>query len=526
MSLNDLASVEINKSGVLEINGPKEIQVIVEGKGLPGGPGATGPIGASGPPGATGPAGDSSPGATGATGATGEVGATGAGSDGATGPEGPSGPQGFTGADGSTGATGPTTLYFGPEAPDDTTVIWVDTDDDIGPDPGGGDVGDRLVDERVELVLERGSNEGSYSLDLNTEPLNPDDGRSRISVHGRDGYAGDFMAQLEIEAQKDGYGTSWARTEVWGDGSASFIASGEGREALLSNNFIQPPTWHDDDEDLPTWQGDTPVIANIQDEDNNRILSAWSEDTWQPIILGDDARLSDARTPTAHTHDIADINAEDIAGVVDRVVTVTPDGTLDSAAMPEPAWGVVPWAASYGGLPGCVQVGAAASLNHAQNYLYTAGYFVSPIDIEIVGFRMEILATHSVGMEAMFCLFRASGGPAASHSLAWESAWFDGSGASGRFLTLTGLSINVDAGEAVVPGFQFAGAGSVFGVRWVPVQAVIGQMGSVIRPALNLSATFTARSKQAAPSTFTPSDVVLGPGLGQRLTLEPIWRAR
>jgi hypothetical protein len=95
---------------------------------LAGPQGATGTTGATGPTGATGETG-----ATGATGDTGPTGATGADST----IVGPTGPTGATGATGPsvTGATGPTGIagvIAQDDAPENTNVLWLDTNSEAG----------------------------------------------------------------------------------------------------------------------------------------------------------------------------------------------------------------------------------------------------------------------------------------------------------------------------------------------------------------------------------------------------------
>ena len=106
-------------------------QLTVRHSGLIGPMGPTGSRGLTGATGATGPAGQDGTigvdGATGPRGFTGATGPTGAGTTGATGVQGATGPAGATGPQGLTGAY---PVVQQPEAPANTDILWVDTDDE------------------------------------------------------------------------------------------------------------------------------------------------------------------------------------------------------------------------------------------------------------------------------------------------------------------------------------------------------------------------------------------------------------
>jgi hypothetical protein len=86
-------------------------------------------------------------GATGATGPQGEQGVQGVqGIQGETGPQGPQGEQGIQGETGPTGATGDDGVAVQAEAPTNTDILWLDTDEVLDiPVPPGGTAGQVLT---------------------------------------------------------------------------------------------------------------------------------------------------------------------------------------------------------------------------------------------------------------------------------------------------------------------------------------------------------------------------------------------
>ena len=168
--------------------------------------GPTGPTGAVGPTGPTGAIG-----ATGPTGAQGNIGNT--GPTGPAGVQGPQGSQGIQGNNGPTGPTGPTGstgdsgFAAQTSAPEDTSVLWLDTDEAGIGIPVGGLEGQVLakVDD-TDFNLEWIDGGGRFAIQLNEQVISED-------YTMPDGYNGVSAGPITIE---DGVvvtipsGSSWS----------------------------------------------------------------------------------------------------------------------------------------------------------------------------------------------------------------------------------------------------------------------------------------------------------------------------
>lgn len=244
-----------------------------------------------GQPGLTGPKGDKGdqgdPGPTGATGATGPAGPK--GDVGETGPQGATGATGATGPQGDTGEKGETgdTGPTGPTGPKGDTG-------DTGPQGPPGEVTEAELSAAVSAGIAAVVDGSPSTLDTLNELAAAlgDDPNFATTVTTSIGLKADKATTISAGTGLTGGGDLSAnRTLNVTYGTAADTAC-QGNDARLSDS--RTPTAH---------------VHNASDVNAgtlsiDRIPTGTSNTT---VCVGNDARLSDARTPTSHTHTASQI---------------------------------------------------------------------------------------------------------------------------------------------------------------------------------------------------------------------------
>lgn len=250
-----------------------------------------------GPAGPTGPKGDK-----GDKGDQGEKGDT--GDQGPQGIQGPQGEQGPKGDKGDTGAQGPKGDTGDPGPPGETGPKG-----DTGPQGEQGPKGDKGDPGEVTSAQLTAAVNDAIALIVDGSPTTLDTLNELAQALGNDpNFAATIASQIGAKADKTTTITAGTGLTGGGDlsddrtlsvefGSAAGTAC-QGNDPRLSD--ARTPTSH------------THAAGDINSGTLN-IARIPTGSTSSTVCIGNDARLSDARTPTAHTHNASDINAGTLA---------------------------------------------------------------------------------------------------------------------------------------------------------------------------------------------------------------------
>lgn len=250
----------------------------------------------------------------------GETGATGA--TGAQGPAGPKGDTGDTGATGATGAQGPQ----GDTGPTGATGPKGDTGDP-GPQGEPGEVTEAELSAAVSAGIAAIVDGSPSTLDTLNELAAAlgDDPNFATTVSTNIGLKADKTTTVSAGTGLTGGGDLSAnRTLAVAYGSSAGTAC-QGNDARLSDSRTPTAHVHDASD------------VNAGTLSISRIPTGTSGTT---VCVGNDSRLSDARTPTSHTHDASDVNAGTLGiariptGTTSSTVCIGNDSRLSDARTP------------------------------------------------------------------------------------------------------------------------------------------------------------------------------------------------